>query len=222
MRLILTGVLVFVEMGNKFFGYDLLVCSFCPRHSSLWIMLDFQVPASHCISWTIFVYCCIWDGYYSTKVREFIYLLYFIYCLRISITVLDQGFFLFSLIAFVHFCVSRGQGHPSGNSPPYFGPSRKLDFELEMVSHLAFYYMMTCLSLFFPKSLSVVMSILFTFLCSSTIWYNFFCCLYWLSCCWQAAVVGPGNELGKPVDVNEAGDHIFGLVLMNDWSGIDS
>ncbi|KAL3585016.1 hypothetical protein D5086_011883 [Populus alba] len=62
----------------------------------------------------------------------------------------------------------RGQGHPSGNSPPYFGPSRKLDFELEM-----------------------------------------------------AAVVGPGNELGKPVDVNEAGDHIFGLVLMNDWSARD-
>ncbi|KAL0443004.1 UNVERIFIED_CONTAM: Fumarylacetoacetase [Sesamum latifolium] len=60
----------------------------------------------------------------------------------------------------------RGQGHPIVNSPPYFGPSRKLDFELEM-----------------------------------------------------AAVVGPGNELGKPVDVNEAADHIFGLVLMNDWSG---
>lgn len=62
----------------------------------------------------------------------------------------------------------RGQGHPIGNSPPYFGPSRKLDFELEM-----------------------------------------------------AAVVGPGNELGKPVDVNKASDHIFGLVLMNDWSARD-
>ncbi|KAK4485020.1 hypothetical protein RD792_007628 [Penstemon davidsonii] len=62
----------------------------------------------------------------------------------------------------------RGQGHPAGNSQPYFGPSRKLDFELEM-----------------------------------------------------AAVVGPGNELGKPVDVNEAADHIFGLVLMNDWSARD-
>ncbi|CAI9086899.1 OLC1v1020825C2 [Oldenlandia corymbosa var. corymbosa] len=62
----------------------------------------------------------------------------------------------------------RGQGHPSGNSPPYFGPSRKLDFELEM-----------------------------------------------------AAVVGPGNELGKPIDVNEAADHIFGVVLMNDWSARD-
>lgn len=40
-----------------------------------------------------------------------------------------------------------------------------------------------------------------------------------LSCYWQAAVVGPGNELGKPIDVNQAADHIFGLVLMNDWSG---
>ncbi|KAI3873377.1 hypothetical protein MKW92_031072 [Papaver armeniacum] len=62
----------------------------------------------------------------------------------------------------------RGQGHPAPNSPPYFGPSRKLDFELEM-----------------------------------------------------AAVVGPGNKLGESVDVNNAADHIFGLVLMNDWSARD-
>ncbi|KAG7591377.1 Fumarylacetoacetase-like C-terminal [Arabidopsis thaliana x Arabidopsis arenosa] len=62
----------------------------------------------------------------------------------------------------------RGQGHPQGNSEPYFGPSKKLDFELEM-----------------------------------------------------AAVVGPGNDLGKPIDVNNAADHIFGLVLMNDWSARD-
>ncbi|KAH7545292.1 fumarylacetoacetase [Ziziphus jujuba] len=62
----------------------------------------------------------------------------------------------------------RGQSHPTGNSPPYFGPSLKLDYELEM-----------------------------------------------------AAVVGPGNELGKPVDVNQAAEHIFGLVLMNDWSARD-
>ncbi|CAN1259992.1 FAH, partial [Linum perenne] len=62
----------------------------------------------------------------------------------------------------------RGQGPPSGSSTPYFGPSQKLDFELEM-----------------------------------------------------AAIVGPGNELGKPIDVNEAADHIFGLVLMNDWSARD-
>ncbi|KAK9224177.1 hypothetical protein WN944_012627 [Citrus x changshan-huyou] len=62
----------------------------------------------------------------------------------------------------------RGQFAPSGNSPPPFGPSQKLDFELEM-----------------------------------------------------AAVVGPGNELGKPIDVNEAADHIFGVMLMNDWSARD-
>ncbi|XVF75241.1 hypothetical protein PTKIN_Ptkin13bG0171600 [Pterospermum kingtungense] len=62
----------------------------------------------------------------------------------------------------------RGQGHPTGSSPPYFGPSLKLDFELEM-----------------------------------------------------GAIVGPGNELGKTIDVNEAADHIFGLVLMNDWSARD-
>lgn len=35
----------------------------------------------------------------------------------------------------------------------------------------------------------------------------------------QATIVGPGNELGKPVDINYAQDHIFGLVLLNDWSG---
>lgn len=62
----------------------------------------------------------------------------------------------------------RGQGHPIGSSPPYFGPTKKLDFELEM-----------------------------------------------------AAIVGPGNQLGKNIDVNEAYDHIFGLVLMNDWSARD-
>ncbi|KAK1307481.1 hypothetical protein QJS10_CPA10g01907 [Acorus calamus] len=62
----------------------------------------------------------------------------------------------------------RGQGPPSGNSPPSFGPSQKLDFELEM-----------------------------------------------------AAVVGPGNKLGESIDVNKAADHIFGLVLMNDWSARD-
>ncbi|XP_019174268.1 PREDICTED: fumarylacetoacetase-like [Ipomoea nil] len=62
----------------------------------------------------------------------------------------------------------RGQAYPTGDSEAYFGPSRKLDFELEM-----------------------------------------------------AAVVGPGNELGKSVSIDEARDHIFGLVLMNDWSARD-
>ncbi|XP_074290912.1 fumarylacetoacetase-like isoform X1 [Silene latifolia] len=55
----------------------------------------------------------------------------------------------------------RGQAPPAEKSSPYFGRSRKLDFELEM-----------------------------------------------------AAI--PGNDLGTPIDVNNASDHIFGLVLMND------
>ncbi|KAL8153713.1 hypothetical protein V2J09_011473 [Rumex salicifolius] len=62
----------------------------------------------------------------------------------------------------------KGQGAPAGNSPPYFGPSLKLDFELEM-----------------------------------------------------GAIVGTGNELGKPININDAKDHIFGLVLLNDWSARD-
>ncbi|KAF7803827.1 fumarylacetoacetase [Senna tora] len=61
----------------------------------------------------------------------------------------------------------RGQGHPIDGTP-YFGPSLKVDFELEM-----------------------------------------------------ASIVGPGNELGKSVDINNAADHIFGLVMMNDWSARD-
>lgn len=36
-----------------------------------------------------------------------------------------------------------------------------------------------------------------------------------------AAFVSTPNGLGKPVSINEAEDHIFGLVLMNDWSARD-
>jgi fumarylacetoacetase len=36
-----------------------------------------------------------------------------------------------------------------------------------------------------------------------------------------AAFVGPGNELGQPISMADAGDRIFGLVLMNDWSARD-
>ena len=34
-------------------------------------------------------------------------------------------------------------------------------------------------------------------------------------------MIGPGNSLGEPVPVERAYDHIFGLVLMNDWSARD-
>jgi fumarylacetoacetase len=34
-------------------------------------------------------------------------------------------------------------------------------------------------------------------------------------------VTGSGNELGKPIPVGEAREHIFGLTLVNDWSARD-
>jgi fumarylacetoacetase len=33
--------------------------------------------------------------------------------------------------------------------------------------------------------------------------------------------IGTGNELGKPISISEASEHIFGLVLVNDWSARD-
>jgi len=61
-----------------------------------------------------------------------------------------------------------GQSKADDQALPSFGPSKALDFELEM----AFY-------------------------------------------------VGPGNELGEPVPISQASDHIFGVSLMNDWSARD-
>jgi fumarylacetoacetase len=36
-----------------------------------------------------------------------------------------------------------------------------------------------------------------------------------------AVWIGPGNELGEPIPIAEAGDHVFGLGLVNDWSARD-
>ena len=36
-----------------------------------------------------------------------------------------------------------------------------------------------------------------------------------------AFLIGPGNSLGQPVPIDHAADHIFGFVLMNDWSARD-
>ncbi len=36
-----------------------------------------------------------------------------------------------------------------------------------------------------------------------------------------AFFIGPGNALGHPVSIDQAEDHIFGIVLMNDWSARD-
>lgn len=62
-----------------------------------------------------------------------------------------------------------GQSKPDDAAPaPIFGPSRMVDFELEM---------------------------------------GYF--------------IGPGNALGRRIPVAEALDHVFGLVLVNDWSARD-
>jgi fumarylacetoacetase len=62
----------------------------------------------------------------------------------------------------------RGQIKPPDAPAPIFGPTKSLDYELEM-----------------------------------------------------AFLIGPGNSLGEPVPIDRAIDHIFGFVLMNDWSARD-
>uniref|UniRef100_A0A2K5ZU67 Fumarylacetoacetase n=1 Tax=Mandrillus leucophaeus TaxID=9568 RepID=A0A2K5ZU67_MANLE len=37
----------------------------------------------------------------------------------------------------------------------------------------------------------------------------------------NAFFVGPGNRLGEPIPISKAHEHIFGMVLMNDWSARD-
>ena len=62
----------------------------------------------------------------------------------------------------------RGQLKPEGTVTPVFGPTKALDFELEM-----------------------------------------------------AVFVGSGNEQGQPIAAEQAGQHLFGMVLLNDWSARD-
>lgn len=37
----------------------------------------------------------------------------------------------------------------------------------------------------------------------------------------MAFFVGSGNKMGHPINIEDADDHIFGMVLMNDWSARD-
>ena len=62
----------------------------------------------------------------------------------------------------------KGQTRPKADEPPIFGPSQRLDFELEM-----------------------------------------------------GFVIGKNTALGTTVGTSEAEDHIFGLILFNDWSARD-
>ncbi len=62
----------------------------------------------------------------------------------------------------------KGQTKAPDAPAPSFGPSKRLDFELEL-----------------------------------------------------GFVIGPGNALGKPIPIGKALDHVFGVVLLNDWSARD-
>lgn len=62
----------------------------------------------------------------------------------------------------------KGQTVATDAGPPSFGPSRLLDYEMEV-----------------------------------------------------GALIGPGNALGEPIPVARALDHVFGFVLLNDWSARD-
>lgn len=61
-----------------------------------------------------------------------------------------------------------GQTKPDDAPGPVFGPSRSVDFELEM-----------------------------------------------------GLFIGPGNPLGEPIPIDRAEEHVFGMVLVNDWSARD-
>lgn len=61
-----------------------------------------------------------------------------------------------------------GQTMPDGAEAPVFGPSKSLDFELEL-----------------------------------------------------GVLIGQGNNLGEPIPVSRAAEHVFGMVLVNDWSARD-
>lgn len=61
-----------------------------------------------------------------------------------------------------------GQGRPPGAAEPYYAPTRRLDYEMEL-----------------------------------------------------AVYVGPGNERGKPIAIDDAENHLFGVCLLNDWSSRD-
>ncbi len=61
-----------------------------------------------------------------------------------------------------------GQTREDAAAPPQFGPSRRMDYELEI-----------------------------------------------------GAFVGAGNDLGTPVPIEQAEEHIFGLCIVNDWSARD-
>ena len=90
----------------------------------------------------------------------------------------------------------RGQILPDGASEPSMQPCAALDFELEMVGSSCKTYSVAAFRECIPGSDCVLVRV-------------------------QACLIGPGNRLGEAISIDEAEEHIFGYVLMNDWSARD-
>jgi hypothetical protein len=60
--------------------------------------------------------------------------LFMLYCHSFFLDKMALSIYMLIILSF--FVFFRGQSHPIGSSQPSFGPSQKLDFELEMVSFL--------------------------------------------------------------------------------------
>jgi fumarylacetoacetase len=90
-----------------------------------------------------------------------------------------------------------GQTKGPDDAAPSFTPCRLLDFELEMVLSSS-----TSSRLFRALGEHAHLA---TQLNESTPLQGLF--------------VGPGNALGDRVPIDEAENHMFGVVLLNDWSG---
>uniref|UniRef100_A0A5F7ZA43 Fumarylacetoacetase n=1 Tax=Macaca mulatta TaxID=9544 RepID=A0A5F7ZA43_MACMU len=104
-----------------------------------------------------------------------------------------------------------GQMKPDDSKPPVYGACKLLDMELEMQFHC-----------FFIMAPSAVLKCRLVSLaqedCDVPNGENMRVSKLHSG---KAFFVGPGNRLGEPIPISKAHEHIFGMVLMNDWSARD-
>lgn len=108
------------------------------------------------------------------------------------------------------------QVHPEDASKgSVYGPSKQLDFELEIVRRLPA-PILSALALH-PFRHAHIQPVVSASPHLSV--HQHVCAAAAAAALVQGMFVGPGNKLGEPIDIASAEDHIFGLVLLNDWSG---
>lgn len=117
-----------------------------------------------------------------------------------------------------------GQTKPE-TSPPVFGPCRLFDFELEMVGCFWIVLSVSTIIAYMMAATGVwIYSEIFSgknIACYANSWTCIKCRYEIVTVLFSKAfVVGVGNDLGNPISVNDAHRHIFGMVVMNDWSGV--